>query len=276
MARLTDTFIRDGGAPQLPQEIQRHWRIVANKDTLALPLYRLADRREVAASLVVLLGLSDETCLGVGLPMNDSSRGSERTLFHESADQMLFPSQFGSTLCRYVHPSAGRVLPKTHTAQCGLTIRSFSHHLAFCETDEVQPSWLSVPGARGDVQNTHHSTSDCAVARSSETGPDEAYSTGEYQFQRILLLQLQCRREPFGNHAQTVGQATSAERLVGSLDAVVMPELALSTYDYRAVRAALLRRGILFDQRRRRPSTGESPECRRPTQQTSRSAFAAA
>jgi hypothetical protein len=43
-----------------------------------------------------------------------------------------------------------------------------------------------------------------------------------------------------------VAMAKEAEQRVGSLDAVVMPELALSSYDYRAARAALLRRGLLF------------------------------
>ncbi len=116
------------------------WAEIAQPDIQSLPLSRLMDDRRVAATLICLLAAADQACKGVGLPT-----GKTRSSFHDAADQLLFPSQFGSTLCRYIHPSAGRVLPKMHTAQSGLTIRSFSHHLAFCETDEVQPSWLSIP-----------------------------------------------------------------------------------------------------------------------------------
>ncbi|MGA2597175.1 MAG: hypothetical protein ABSH09_09320 [Bryobacteraceae bacterium] len=38
-----------------------------------------------------------------------------------------------------------RVLPKMHTPQMGLTIRSFAMYLALCSPSEVVPQWVNPP-----------------------------------------------------------------------------------------------------------------------------------
>ncbi len=239
--KCVNQFIETGEPYCLPASVAERWRFVANEQVLNLPLSRLLDDKEVAAALIILAGIADETCAGVGLPFGDHG-----TALRRCADQLLFPSQFGSTLCRYVHPSAGRVLPKMHTPQCGLTMRSFSHHLAFCETDEVQPAWLSVPGARGDVNNTHHLNILIAPWPEVITPAQIRPSSSQQGSKDYRCFDFNVASSQLKLAAKLQAMAGEAEKIVGSLDAVIMPELSLSTYDYRAARAAMLRKGLLF------------------------------
>jgi hypothetical protein len=50
----------------------------------------------------------------------------------------------GSSLCREIHHSRAKVLPKSHTPQNGLTLASLTHHLALWVTSDVVPHWYSV------------------------------------------------------------------------------------------------------------------------------------
>jgi hypothetical protein len=244
--QVADALTRKTGFT-IPDEVAKHWRIVATEGNLKLPLFRLMDCKGLVPSLIALLGIADEACAGIGLPGSIADGGDDRRIFYELGEQFLFPTEFGSTLCRYVHPSAGRVLPKMHTAQSGLTIRSFSHHLAFCETDEVQPAWLSVPGARGDVGNTHHLNILIApwpeVVRPEQIVPSPPASKDGRPYN---CFNFKADGPVPGMAPRLLEMAENAKRTVGSLDAVVMPELSLPTYDYRAARSAILRRGLLF------------------------------
>ena len=54
-------------------------------------------------------------------------------------------STSASSLCLEIHSSRLKVLPKMHTPQNGLTLRSFSLNLALIEGDEIKPKWYTVP-----------------------------------------------------------------------------------------------------------------------------------
>ncbi len=75
---------------------------------------------------------------------------SDNDQFTKIAEAQLLPTtENGSTLCRNIHPSRARVLPKCHTAQTGLTIRSFSHFIALASSSEVRPEWITDEVERG-------------------------------------------------------------------------------------------------------------------------------
>jgi hypothetical protein len=131
-----------------------------------------------------------------------------------------------------------------HTAQCGLTIRSFSHHLAFCDADEVQPSWLSVPGARGNVQNVHHFNI-LIAPWPAVVMPGQIQPRG-VRSRKFNRFEFNIRDTGLEVAARLQAMAKAAEEITGSLDAVVMPELSLNTADYRVSRAAMLQNGWLF------------------------------
>jgi hypothetical protein len=240
-----------------PAEVKNRWEI-AHKGRNT-ELFRIVGDAELLQALMDLLAISDEACSGIGLPQRpdpatadivaatsgNATSHKKSHLFREEAEYVLLPKQFGSTLCKTISPAVARVLPKMHTAQCGLTIRSFSHHLAYCESDEVRPSWISVPGSRGDA--TELSRMNLLVA----PWPQEILPT---QIGAIKDRPLTHPYNSFGvDIASTQGKVAAhslalvraAENLVGKIDAVVFPELALTSHDYRLARSALLREGIL-------------------------------
>ena len=85
-----------------------------------------------------LLASADEACAGIGLPSGD------KTQFEIDADLQLVVCD-GLTVCREVDSSRIRVLPKQHTPQSGITVRSLSHHLALCPATSVAAAWHQLP-----------------------------------------------------------------------------------------------------------------------------------
>jgi hypothetical protein len=218
-----------------------------------IPLHQIATCPDLLKTFIETLALADETSSGSGLPLRrQPAKGASEYALIERGWQLLEPSKHGSSLCTdRIHPSAARVLPKMHTPRTGLTLRSFSHHLAYCESDEVQPRWFMVPGARGDVANTHHinllvipwpaKTVPSSINRSRansgtlrEGAPPGRYFT--YQVDDTCLS--------VADHVDALCQ--EAQRVLGSLDGVILPELALTMEDYKAVRDRVLARSAML------------------------------
>ena len=116
-----------------PAEIARGWAVVlVAGDTVLTEINR---DPALCAALVELLAAADEACEGAGIP--DPANRSDG--FDDVAERLL---QKHSTLCERVNATLVRVLPKLHTPQSGITVRSLSHHLALCLAGEVNPRWV--------------------------------------------------------------------------------------------------------------------------------------
>jgi hypothetical protein len=124
---------------KLPPKLIREWfdQIRARRN---VPLSSLAKHKRTLAALTNLLAAADESCEGLGISLTSSDNDQFTTI---AEAQLLPTAEKGSTLCRNIHPSRARVLPKCHTAQTGLTIRSFSHFLALASSSEIRPEWYS-------------------------------------------------------------------------------------------------------------------------------------
>lgn len=138
----------------------RHWRQHWNDgefDYLAkpwdillqsrpLPLEVISQDIELLRALIELCAVSDEACNQMGILDTDGSSPVDETDqeidFDIQADSLLEES---SSLCYEIHPSRLRVLPKMHTPQTGLTIRSFSLNLALVTAGEIKPKWQIFP-----------------------------------------------------------------------------------------------------------------------------------
>jgi hypothetical protein len=119
-----------------PKAICALWRTVSlYKETR---LDSIIDQRDLCVALMQLSAVADYASYGIGLPTVSLE---DRDEFHEHAAILLLLAERGSTLCESVHTTRIRVLPKMHTPQTGLTIRSFSHNLALCASDEMRPEW---------------------------------------------------------------------------------------------------------------------------------------
>jgi len=125
-----------------PTEILNWWsHIKLNFNTC---LAALSEEVDLVHGLLQVLAASDEACLGIGIP--DSEAGKLDN-FDNRAWRLLY--QTGkineSTVAEHLDRTLFRVLPKMHTPQSGITIRSLSHHLALCTAGEVNPKWVLHP-----------------------------------------------------------------------------------------------------------------------------------
>jgi hypothetical protein len=204
------------------------------------PVSKLFEDRELLDQIFYLLIAADSACLGFGLPWSyGASKDSSWWKSQYLADCQLQPGPFGSSLCKAIHPSRGRVLPKTHTPSTGLTLRSLSHNLCYIEPDECRPMWYTVP--------------DCAVARDHLNllvipVPYEIGSglfTGTQKLGGPHSVFDFKPKETFGNIVWKIMRlCDQAARVGGDINAVVLPELAISSADYRLLRSLLLARKI--------------------------------
>lgn len=136
------------------EDLGKRWRKHCNADgSFPKPLTRLwesalrfagrplRDLRKQTAfweSFVELCSIADAASDGVGIPpLTDEF--DYRALMH------LSRSGRPSSCCERVAPSRMIVLPKLHTPQGGMTLRSLTHHLGLHWPGEVSPSWRLLP-----------------------------------------------------------------------------------------------------------------------------------
>src|ERR1051326_6521771 len=133
---------------RVPHQLEQWWRVVV--EHFSLSLLQLPRKRRCIAALVQLLAAADEACAGVGISISGPlTRSDWRTakpdpFLAEAEARLLRTVKSGSSLCRNIDPSRARVLPKMHTPQTGLTIRSLSHNVALCPAEDITPEWFSL------------------------------------------------------------------------------------------------------------------------------------
>jgi hypothetical protein len=113
-----------------------------------IPLEQIREERLLLDALVELVAVADEACFNVGITRDESDDGPEtpEDEFYDLAKNILnHTGRASSSLCREIHSSRLKVLPKMHTPQNGLTLRSFSLNLALIDGDEIKPKWYTVP-----------------------------------------------------------------------------------------------------------------------------------
>jgi hypothetical protein len=243
---------REDDREQAIQKIGERWRTSAAKGKLPpqviskwlreirrnrnLPLAKIKSRKRLLAAMMNLLAAADESCAGLGISFTSSDNDG----FTQAAELQLYPDKNGSSLCKNIHPSKARVLPKCHTPQTGLTIRSFSHFLALASNTEVQPEWFSF----FDKTNEHALNlllipwpNDLIPKQFRETSPQkisDEVDRGGYGLFTFDAL----GRADIGFLRKIV---KSAEKTVGRIDGIVFPEIALSPRAAQQVSRAFVR-----------------------------------
>lgn len=119
-----------------PSSVLSLWHQVTTSD-LPLSAIGVSDGCPVCSALVELLAAADQTCWGVGIPGGDSCK------FDDIMVQLLEKKRpnGASSLCYRISSDKLSVVPKLHTPQSGITIRSLSHHLALSSQPGVVPKW---------------------------------------------------------------------------------------------------------------------------------------
>jgi hypothetical protein len=129
------------GAP--PPLVRRAWDVVTAGRTCLLSEVRCGAAWDVCEALLTLLAVADEAAAGLGT-------GDPETWgpFEQQARALL--EEQGSLA--HLAPARVRIVPKTHSAARGITIRSLSRYLALCY-EAVDVRWRRVlPSARAERQ----------------------------------------------------------------------------------------------------------------------------
>jgi hypothetical protein len=222
---------------ELPIALNQCWKAATENWHLAIS--SIKDNAKLCQSLLQLCAAADQACAGVG-----STYSLERPpdlQFHFQADDLLTPRQNGSSLCREVHPTRARVLPKMHTPWNGLTIRSLSLYLSLCTGDEVSPQWITL-GSYPERESMNlllvpwpfriaPSQFDIAAPAKGEMKnmPDRFGFFGFRQRSDAGAVQI----------IQSLYTASKAE--MGKIDGVVLPELALLEEEHEELRRFVLK-----------------------------------
>jgi len=231
--------------PHAPTLVREHWRLLMQ--AFSSSFGRLREDRALAHALFELAAMADEASAGVGLPRSPSG-GSKYGKFYRRARTQLLPTENGSTLCIEIDRTRLRVLPKMHAPSKGLTIRSLSHHLALCSGDEICPFWEISVG---------YSPIREFMNLLIVPWPD---TIKPVQFKRVPRKESGMRNmpndfgffryapEPDRNESESVAPEKfvahveelyrEAASMMGRIDGIVFPELALVPEEFEALREA--------------------------------------
>ena len=124
-------------SPSIPPEVQRWWETVIGN--FGISVHEISDKSELCESLIQLAAAADEACAGVGLAFSSKDSQEQQDFFTKAFVSL----RDWHTLCSdFVDGTQLTVLPKLHTPQQGLTLRSMSHYLALCYKTGVKPRWF--------------------------------------------------------------------------------------------------------------------------------------
>jgi hypothetical protein len=208
-----------------------------------------SDNLKLYQLLLELAAIADEACVGVGLPRLGELDEAEQQ-FYDRCDELLDPSvESGSSLCIEIDPVTVRVLPKMHTPQTGLTVRSLSHNLAICTATEMVPEWRLIPNYLHD----ENCLNILVIPWPRRIQPVQFCSSQPLQAEMKNMS-----KGEFGFFTFDVGSGerlstkqvesliTEAERMMGQVHGIILPELALSQSDFDRLSKYVVDKRSLF------------------------------
>jgi hypothetical protein len=206
-----------------PSRVEQWWNAVVK--ARSTPLQDLRQNDAVCDALIQVCASADEASFGFGIPSEDPRR---LTQLEWQANLQLLTSNYaqGASLCKEVSPMRARVLPKLHTPQNGLTIRSLSHHLALCDGD-THPRWWWIP------LKSDHALNVLVIPWPKRMRPIDFRAIQMPHMRSKNYGYFEYRRDPLEGWSLTAFKSIckSAEREVGKIDGVVLPECALESKD---------------------------------------------
>jgi hypothetical protein len=226
-----------------PKTVSALWREVFIGRTTVLSDLGSDEASAVRNALLELLAISDEACADLGIYKLDPQLRDDGGLgaFRFEAENLFVKSMSGAggaTLCKGVHASRARVLPKMHTPQSGLTIRSLSHHLGYCPGSDMRPNWLSLASSRKShsfnllIIPWPSVVEPSQFSASKKKGLSDEVKAGGYG-----LFTFHLKKGPPVEFVQSL--LSEAEQRVGHVDGIVFPELAMDETEFNAITKAV-------------------------------------
>jgi len=240
----------------LRPQIRNDWLFLVRHQKVAIG--QIKTEPAVADALIRLTLMADAASVGIGI-------STEATPFLSTAQQILL-SNDQQSFAWDVPRDAVCVLGKQHTPQRGATFRSLSHHLSLYWPNDIEGRWIG-PYDRGQIDKPDDTVNllllpwpsvvDTDDFRISVRGRQQPQGKGpqyfEYHPQRPGTLASFRRR--FSN------AIAAAQRHAKRIDAVILPEMALSIDEYQEAEAlaieakAMLIGGVRIAASRRAPGS---------------------
>ena len=238
-----------------PQEVANWWsEVAAVRD---VPVRDLLNHRVACEAILHLCAAADEAALGVGLPAPAAVGPDD---FASESVSLLRKNDRRATLCRDVPPSRVLVLPKLHTPQNGITIRSLSHNLALCRGADLDPVWQTWPGGPARESLNLLLIPWPAVVRPAsfiEATP----RSGSLRNMPARFGMFACQSSSASHSSSDViDLLEGAKNVIGrGVDGVILPELALSPASCHELSEIVINRQAFF-----LSGVGEAPRDDRP------------
>ncbi len=235
------------------QTVMQHW------NTPVAEIRNCPTKPELCIALFNLVAITDEAFAGVGLIPFDKRPPAERDFWMES-EILLDPEadpesdlegfEGGSTLCAHLHPTRLRVLPKSQIPISGLSVRSLTSHIALCPPIDIAARWYSQWFEENQNDQGHCNL--LLIPWPFEISPTQFRAVSGPLKPSGLAAEGIARWFEYLPNQPSIGTIVSlVEKLVskaiervGTLHAVVLPELSLTEEQFDHVCAMLIPKGI--------------------------------
>jgi hypothetical protein len=249
-----------GNRQEVPEKVRNWYESLKTKR--ATLVQDICTDTELCCTLIHLCAAADEACIGVGRPLPDPTVASHS--FRREASKRLLECarhEEVATLCKKVHQSTIRVLPKLHTPQSGITIRSLTLNLALCPAGDVNVRWTECLADKRHCLNLLLIPwpAEAAPAHIKSVGLDRAvlrdlpkefgffeYTPPEDAEPESGLQQLDRPAREADVLTRVRELVINARKAVSRIDGVVFPELALTARQCDQISNALIREDIFL------------------------------
>ncbi len=226
-----------------PDEVREWHSMLSQKGVRELPVLEIPANPDLCSALLHLCAAADEACNGVGFW---KSKPKDRFLWEAAIRLFISGERYGATtLTNRVDPATVRVMPKMHTPQSGITIRSLTHNLALCPADDVKVKWvenlcpkrhyfnlLIVPWPLS-ARPIHFR----GVESTNAVLPDIPSEFGFFEYDPSHL----------GDPAQRLNNLLKeARKTVQTIHGVIFPESALTPVEYEKIKSTLMKQDIFL------------------------------
>lgn len=228
-------------------EIAKAWKAIERLSETSIS--ELIDHRSDTehekfwAAVFECVAAADEACAGIGV----ADRSKFLTGDDEEIDWFLFHASAriasANTLCLKIPAYLGSVLPKMHTPQYGLTLRSITHNLAYIRPTEVSISFAPSFSRAGffsekagdETLSPGHSLNILFVPWPSEVKPSD-FEALDCPAQSIAdgfrFFSYAPKRPSIDSRKKWISSMIDdAKEVVGKIDGVLFPELALGQHE---------------------------------------------
>lgn len=225
---------------ELPQKIGELWMVIYENRLEDLENLKASDAFVNAAMDIITV--CDECSVGIGIRTDSSDEFTRyATFLLSSSDQRTLTSNTG------IEPHSLYVLPKQHTPQRGLSLRSLTHHLALLPHSEVPTKWSSplplpdkwVPSGILNILLLPWPEEICRGDFRCDDSDDNMLP-GNFSF-------FSYHRATDDDFPMRLRLAISeAEKKVAQLHAVIFPELSLTKDEYAEAAKVAAEKGLIL------------------------------